>query len=66
MKMTCPHLSESYILSCKADLGVYVPSLFELNQFCQSDRHTVCPYYSLVDNGPPEKNANALPCDCMN
>ena len=65
MKMTCPHLSESYILACKADLGVYVPSMFELDQFCQTDRHTACPFYCLISIDSPRKNAEASACDCL-
>jgi hypothetical protein len=45
MKTSCPHLSESYILSCKANLRVYVPSIQELGEYCHSTNHSVCQFY---------------------
>jgi len=33
------------VASCSASNSPYVPSLVELEKFCQSGRHTVCPAY---------------------
>ena len=33
------------VASCSAKNTPYVPSLHELERFCQSGRHTVCPAY---------------------
>ncbi|MFH1020825.1 MAG: hypothetical protein V1782_09505 [Pseudomonadota bacterium] len=33
------------VASCSAKNTPYVPSLRELERFCQSGRHTVCPAY---------------------
>ena len=49
MTRTCPYLTGNYILSCKADLQVYIPSVYELEEYCKSVRHTLCPSYCLID-----------------
>jgi hypothetical protein len=33
------------VASCSAKNAPYVPSLVELEKFCQCGRHTVCPAY---------------------
>ena len=48
--MKCPFLSGTYVLSCKA-FGVYVPSPFELKEFCSCGRHKVCSSYIMVTSG---------------
>jgi hypothetical protein len=40
--MYCIFLTGNKILSCKAYKGVYVPSLFELEEYCTNTRHKLC------------------------
>lgn len=42
------------VASCSAKNAPYVPSLVELEKFCRSGRHTVCPAYlfSFQPGGP--------------
>ena len=48
--MECPCLTGKYMLSCGAnDKEVYVPSSFELGEYCKSVRYRICPLYSKVD-----------------
>jgi len=46
--MNCPFLYGTYLLSCKSSRDVYVPSAFELEEYCKSRRHKICPYYCKV------------------
>ena len=46
--MTCPFLIETVVLICTANSGVYVPSIFELEEYCQSEKSKSCPYPSLM------------------
>lgn len=48
--MKCPFLKGEYMLSCAADKAVYVPSIFELNEYCKENRHKMCPFYCRVAN----------------
>ena len=41
--MKCPHLSDTRIVSCTADRAVYIPSLFELEEYCNSTHYIKCP-----------------------
>ncbi len=43
--MKCPFITGKYILTCTAHekADVYVPSLFELEEYCKSIRHPRCP-----------------------
>jgi len=43
--MKCPNLLRSMILSCNADERPYVPSLFELEEYCNRKEHQKCPLY---------------------
>ncbi len=43
--MKCPFVKGTYMLSCSASRDVYVPSDFELNEYCQSIRYSICPFY---------------------
>ncbi|MCG2739319.1 MAG: hypothetical protein L6300_03650 [Syntrophaceae bacterium] len=50
--MSCKHLLHYCrgthiwsVASCSAKKTPYVPSLRELESYCQSGRHTVCPAY---------------------
>lgn len=43
--MKCPHLIKWVISSCKALDRPYVPSLFELEEYCRTRGHRKCPFY---------------------
>lgn len=43
--MECPLLGGNYIASCTALKRVYVPSSFELGEYCRTIAHRVCPFY---------------------
>ena len=41
--MQCPYLVGTTILSCALEKAVYIPSLFELEEYCKTSRHIKCP-----------------------
>jgi hypothetical protein len=43
--MSCPHLREEYLKSCFAAPEVYVPSMFQLDQYCTSEWYWICPLF---------------------
>jgi hypothetical protein len=43
--MKCTHLGKGRILSCKALERPYVPSLFQLAEYCRSSEYRKCPFY---------------------
>ncbi|MEW6595425.1 MAG: hypothetical protein AB1413_11205 [Thermodesulfobacteriota bacterium] len=58
--MRCQHLSHycygqngSTVASCLAKGSPYVPSLCDLEKFCQSGRHALCPSYLVASLGGP-------------
>ncbi len=48
--MKCPHLVCWVIASCKAGDKPYVPSIFELDEYCNGLHHAKCPLYRRVDS----------------
>jgi hypothetical protein len=42
---TCPHLMRLGISSCGAGDLPYVPSIFELDEYCTNSRHARCPFF---------------------
>jgi hypothetical protein len=50
--MKCLFLSGKYMLSCKALREVYVPSSFEIDEYCKSIQHRMCPFYIRRDGEP--------------
>ncbi len=46
--MECCFLSGSYLLCCGADGRPYVPSSFEIDEYCTSRRHKICPLFFRV------------------
>ncbi len=42
-EMKCPHLEGKFTLSCNIGKSSYLPSLFELVEYCRNKRHTICP-----------------------
>lgn len=43
--MKCQYLMKWVISSCNALDELYVPSLFELQEYCYSKDHRKCPFY---------------------
>jgi len=54
--MKCPFITGKYILSCTANekAEVYIPSLFELKEYCETNHHTRCPLKN--QNTPLQEN----------
>ncbi len=44
--MQCSFLEGKRILSCRSLGAVYIPSMFELNEYCTQDKHKKCPFFS--------------------
>ncbi len=45
MKKKCPHLQRWTVSSCRADKKPYVPSIYELEEYCSDERHERCPLF---------------------
>ncbi len=43
--MECHFLSGRYMKYCIESRESYVPSAFELEEYCTTSRHTLCPLY---------------------
>jgi hypothetical protein len=43
--MKCTHLVQGSILSCRALERPYVPSLFQLAEYCRRSEYRKCPFY---------------------
>ncbi len=43
--MECPFLTGKFMFSCTAKKEVYVPSAFEIDEYCKTDRYKICPHY---------------------
>lgn len=48
--MKCPFLKGNYLASCKADREVYVPTTFELREYCKTSQYLICPFYFRAKN----------------
>ncbi|OGW27439.1 MAG: hypothetical protein A2X59_07275 [Nitrospirae bacterium GWC2_42_7] len=48
--MKCPHLIKWVIASCKALDKPYIPSIFELDEYCRTKDHRKCPFFLLDIN----------------
>jgi hypothetical protein len=49
--MKCPFMTGIYLSSCSANKEVYVPSRFELEEYCRDSRHRMCPFYCAAEVG---------------
>jgi hypothetical protein len=45
MEMKCPQIKKWVSFFCKADKGIYVPSFFQLNEYCMTKEHLKCPFF---------------------
>ncbi len=41
----CPFFLGRYLLSCKAGEDEYMPSSFEITEYCESYGYKICPIY---------------------
>ncbi len=48
--MSCPHLFKWTVSSCKADDKPYIPSVYELQEYCTVGAHERCPLYVDVEH----------------
>jgi hypothetical protein len=49
-----PFLTGDYLLTCKAN-NIYVPTQFEIEEYCKNKRHTICPFFKFKDHLKKEK-----------
>ncbi len=58
--MRCPHLVDRMVSFCKADDKPYVPSIYELQEYCTAGKHQRCPLFiSEVDIGEEELSSQS-------
>jgi hypothetical protein len=43
--MKCPKLKQWYVLTCYASNEPYIPSLFQLHEYCKSKDYKKCPFF---------------------
>ena len=43
--MACHFFWGKYLLSCNAGPRAYMPSEFEMREYCRSSRYKICPFY---------------------
>lgn len=49
--MKCIFLRGQYMSICAADAKNYVPSGFEVEEYCETARHKICPLYMAAQGG---------------
>jgi hypothetical protein len=54
--MKCGHLKGWTIAVCRVDEKPYVPSVFQLEEYCKTSRHKRCPF--LAKNTCGERKVN--------
>jgi hypothetical protein len=47
--MRCLLLQGKYMIFCTAIKEGYIPSTFELDEYCRRDKHKVCPLYCKAE-----------------
>lgn len=59
--MNCQYLTGKYFKACSVSREAYVPSAFEMQEYCTSNRHTLCPFYrKRTSDHPQERRIPAL------
>ena len=56
--MKCRLLKGEENPTCTATDSVYMPSSFELEEYCRTDRHRVCPFYRVRRPGDNVKTGH--------
>jgi hypothetical protein len=44
--MKCPHLKLWLVATCKINEKAYVPSAFQLHEYCKTKGHKRCPFFA--------------------
>ncbi len=52
--MKCPHLRRWTVAACRIDKKVYVPSVFQLEEYCRTGEHKKCPFFLKNTGGKRE------------
>jgi hypothetical protein len=47
--MKCLLLKGKYMICCTAVKESYIPSMFELDEFCRQKKHKMCPLYRQAE-----------------
>ncbi len=47
--MKCLFLKGNYMIRCTAVPESYIPSIFELDEYCRGPRHRLCPLYRQAE-----------------
>jgi hypothetical protein len=47
--MECPHFNGVFMKYCVAEKEVYIPSIYEIREYCQFIQHRVCPHYMRTE-----------------
>jgi hypothetical protein len=55
--MKCPHLRRWTVAACRIDEKVYVPSVFQLEEYCKTRGHRRCPFFVKHMNAEREVSA---------
>lgn len=48
--MKCRFYTGKFMMTCRAGLTAYVPSSFEIGEYCGNSRHKMCPLYARARN----------------
>jgi hypothetical protein len=60
--MKCIYLIGNYMQSCNANQEAYVPSQFELREYCTGNMHKSCPHYSKAEAMTPHGSRSSVVC----
>lgn len=58
--MECPHFAGMFMKYCVAERETYVPSVYEMREYCQQSQHRVCGIYMRTDNGTATINNTVM------
>jgi hypothetical protein len=62
--MECPHLAGVFMKYCVAENETYVPSVYEMREYCVEPQHRVCRHYMQSDKS--SGNTENAPLDSNN
>lgn len=56
--MECPYLNNWRVVTCIVNNKLYIPSLFELEEYCKTKSHKKCPF--LLRNTDMKREVDGL------
>jgi hypothetical protein len=56
--MKCPHLKKWLLFTCNATETLYLPSAFQIEEYCKRKEHRKCPF--LATRLPQEDIENVI------